>query len=303
MKVAPAVACACALSSASLAAQEPAAQLRFDVASVKQHQERVDPFAGGRRGGLCAGTDSVIVATGGLTIGPNGVVPTTTKDAAPHSPGTCTFARTTLDEIIAEAFAVPRADVDRLIVGGPSWVREDHFDIDARADKPRARDELGRMLQALLADRFGLRVHRETREFDGFALETVESRHKLQTADDSAATGTRMTAGTVTATALPMARLATLLDRRLSKPVVDKTGLTGRYTFTLAWTPADDEVFLPPGAATAALLANLPVPQVRDRSGPSLFTGLQEQLGLRLRPQKVPIDVLVIESVSHPTPN
>ena len=287
---------------APMTAQEPARPLRFDVASVKQHQERVDPFAGGRRGGLCAGTDSVIVASGGLTIGPNGVA-SITRDDAPFSPGTCSFARTTLDEIIAEAYAVPRADVGRLIAGGPSWLREEHFDIEARADKPRTRGELGRMLQALLADRFALRVHREVREFDGFALETIEGRHKLQTADDSAATGTRSTAGTVTATALPMERLATLLDRRLTKPVVDKTGLTGRYTFTLAWTPADDEVFLPPGAATAALLASFPTPPVRDRSGPSLFTALQEQLGLRLRPQRVPIEVLVIDSVSHPTPN
>src|SRR5688500_14866193 len=111
MRVAPAVAYACVFGSASLAAQEPAAQLRFDVASVKQHLERVDPFAGGRRGGLCMGTASALVSTGGLTIGPNGVVPTTTKDAAvPHSPGTCNFARTTLDEIIAEAYAVPRAE-------------------------------------------------------------------------------------------------------------------------------------------------------------------------------------------------
>jgi uncharacterized protein (TIGR03435 family) len=80
------------------------------------------------------------------------------------------------------------------------------------------------------------------------------------------------------------------------------TGLTGRYTFTPARTPADDEVFLPPGAATAALLTAPPTPPVRDRSGPSLYTALQEQLGLRL-PQKVPIEVLVIDFVNHPTSN
>jgi uncharacterized protein (TIGR03435 family) len=285
-----------------MAAQEPAAALRFDVASVKQHQERVDPLAGGRRGGLCAGTDSVLVATGGLTVGPNGVV-SATKGDAPFRPGTCSFARTTLDEIIAEAYAIPRADVDRLIVGGPSWLREDRFDIEARADSPRTRADLRRMLQALLADRFGLRVHRETREFDGFALQTVEGPHKLRTADDSTPTGTRSTAGTVTATAVPMAQFARLLDQRLAKPVVDQTGLSGRYTFTLAWTPADDEVFLPPGAATAGLLALLPPQPARDRSGPSLFTALQEQLGLRLRAQKVPIEVLAIDALSHPTPN
>src|SRR5688572_9496731 len=170
MKVA--VAFGFALAIAAVSAQEPAAQLRFDVASVKQHQERVDPLAGGRRGGLCMGTDSTVVATGNLTIGPNGVVANTTT-AAPFSPGTCSFARTTLDEVIAEAYDVRRADVDRLIVGGPAWLRQDHFDVDARADKPRSREDLGRMLQALLADRFGLRVHRETREFDGFALQTV----------------------------------------------------------------------------------------------------------------------------------
>jgi uncharacterized protein (TIGR03435 family) len=299
MKVA--VAFGFALAIAAVSAQEPAAQLRFDVASVKQHQERVDPLAGGRRGGMCMGTDSVVVATGNLTIGPNGVVSNTTT-AAPFSPGTCSFARTTLDEVIAEAYGVPRADVDRLIVGGPAWLRQDRFDIEARADKPRSRADLGRMLQTLLADRFGLRVHRETRELDGFALQTVEGRHKLPLAADAAATGTRWSAGALTATAVPMTRFADFLQRGLAKPVVDQTGLTGRYTFTLTWTPADGEQFVPAGVA-AAFPAVSPTPPVGNGTGPALFTALQEQLGLRLRPQKVPLAVLVIDAVNHPSPN
>jgi len=299
MKVA--VAFVFALAIAAVSAQEPAAQLRFDVASVKQHQERVDPSAGGRTGGLCVGTDSTVIATGNLTIGPNGVASRTTT-AAPFSPGTCSFARTTLDEVIAEAYGVARSDVDRLIVGGPAWLRQDHFDIEARADKPRSREDLGRMLQALLGERFGLRVHRETRELDGFALQTMEGRPKLRIADDAAAAGTRWTAGALTATAIPMTRLADFLQRGLAKPVVDQTGLTGRYTFTLTWTPADGESFVPAGIAAGFAAASPPATRPNG-SGPSLFTALQEQLGLRLRPQKVPLAVLVIDVVNHPTPN
>jgi uncharacterized protein (TIGR03435 family) len=298
-----AVLLAVAFGVSQIAAQEPAAPLRFDVASVKQHQERVDPFAGGFRGGMCIGTDTV-VTTQGLSIRPSGPAPRPATTAQnPHPPGTCNFARITLDEIIAEAYGVARADVERLIVGGPSWLRQDHFDIEGRADAPRSHAELRRMLQALLADRFGLRVHRETREFDGFALQTVDGRHKLRAADDSAPTGTRLSAGSVTANAIELTRFAALLQRGLAKPVVDRTGLTGRYTFTMTWTPADDEEFVSRSFIAAAAAAGFPSAPVRNGSAASLFTALQEQLGLRLHPQKVPLNVLVVDTVSHPTPN
>lgn len=272
---------------------------RFAVASVKQHRERVDPLAGGRRGGLCMGSDTAVTAMGGLTIGPDGVIRATTGDV-PFSPGTCSFARTTLDEIIATAYSVPRSEVERLIVGGPSWLREDHFDIEARADKPRPRADLERMLQALLAERFGLRAHRETRQVDGFALQTVDGQHRLRVAESSAPPVMRTSEGTLNATAVPMERLARFLSDGLAKPVVDQTELTDRFTFVLTWTPAEGEMFL---ATRFFLATGSPATPAPEGSGPSLFTALQEQLGLRLHPQKVPVAVLVIDAVNHPTPN
>ena len=272
---------------------------RFAVASVKQHRERVDPLAGGRHGGLCMGSDTAVTAMGGLTIGPNGVIRATTGDV-PFSPGTCSFARTTLDEIIATAYSVPRSEVERLIVGGPSWLREDHFDIEARADKPRLRADLERMLQELLAERFGLRAHRETRQVDGFALQTVDGQHRLRVAESSAPTLMRTSEGTLNATAVPMERLARFLSDGLAKPVVNQTELTDRFTFVLTWTPAEGEMFL---ATRFFLATGSPATPAHEGSGPSLFTALQEQLGLRLHPQKVPVAVLVIDAANHPTPN
>ena len=273
--------------------------LRFAVASVKQHRERVDPLTGGRRGGLCMGSDTAVTPMGGLTIGPTGVVRATTADV-PFSPGTCSFTRTTLDEIIAAAYSVPRSEVERLIVGGPSWLRQDHFDIEARADKPRPRADLDRMLQALLAERFGLRAHRETRQVDGFALQTVNGRHRLRVAESSAPTGMRTWEGTLNATAVPMERLARFLSDGLAQPVIDQTELTDRFTFVLTWTPAQGEMFL---ATRFRLAIGAPATPAPEGSGPSLFTALQEQLGLRLHPQKVPVTVLVIDAANHPTPN
>ena len=272
---------------------------RFAVASVKQYRERVDPLAGGRRGGLCVGSDTTVTAMGGLTIGPNGVVRVPTSDV-PFSPGTCSFTRTTLDEIIATAYSVPRSEVERLIVGGPSWLREDHFDIETRADKPRPRADLERMLQTLLAERFGLRAHRETRQVDGFALQTVDRQHRLRVAESSTPTVMRTSEGTLNATAVPMERLARFLSDGLAKPVIDQTELTDRFTFALTWTPAEGEMFL----ATRFLLATgSPATPAPAGSGPSLFTALQEQLGLRLQPQKVAVAVLVVDAANHPTPN
>ncbi|MGH9237730.1 MAG: TIGR03435 family protein [Vicinamibacterales bacterium] len=267
---------------------------RFDVVSVKQNIDG----AGLITGGFCNGTDSSVAPTN-ITAVPNVAAPVG-ADRAPVSPGSCRFGKTTLKEIVAAAYAIPRRDFERLIVGGPSWIGSDRFDVEARTEKPRSQAQLERMLQTMLAERFGLRTHRETRQLDGYALTAVAGQSRLKAAEPDAPSRIR-TEGRVslTATATPMTRLAQLLTLQLGKPVADVTGLGGRYDFTLNWTagPFEARPFgpLPVGQP--------PSPPAADSTGPSIFTALEEQLGLRLQPQRIPTDVLVIDAARHPLPN
>ena len=92
-----------------------------------------------------------------------------------------------------------------------------------------------------------------------------------------------------------MAALATMVSSAVQRPVVDKTGLSGLYNVELSYTPTPDQLLgpLPPGVDPAAI----------DPNGPSIFTALEEQLGLKLEPQRASIDVIVIESIQRPTEN
>jgi uncharacterized protein (TIGR03435 family) len=275
------------LAGPSIQAQAP----QFDVASVKVN--RGGP--GVMTGGFCMGTDSTVTVTAPFAAGG-------TPASSPISPNSCQFRRTTLKEIVAAAFGIPRKDFERLIVGGPNWLDEDLFDIDARADGRQSRGELERKLQVLLAERFGLRTHPETRQIDGYALTVARGGQKMKAADAATASGIRTSFGalvTMTASAASMMRLADVLTLRLRKPVVDATGLAGAYTFALSWVPGEDEFSpFPPALGTSS-----PPPAESAPSGPSLVTALDERLGLRLEPRKVPVDVLVIDAASQPTPN
>ena len=268
--------------------------LQFEVASVKPHVEGTSTM----RGGFCSGTNSQVTVTSS-GAGPGGA-PVTQVASVP--PGMCTFRRTALREIIAAAYAIPRIDLARLIVGGPDWLDTEPFDIDGKPDRLRTQQELEQMLQTLLADRFALRLHKELRTVDGYALTVAPDGAKLKTAAETVFPPRILTTGNTVMTGLaaPMARLSMVLSVRLGKPVVDQTGMPGRYDFTLNWTPGDDEV---------SPFAGFP-PEVRQRlaaqadpAGPSLFTALREQLGLRLQPSKVPLEFLVIDAVQRPTPN
>jgi uncharacterized protein (TIGR03435 family) len=265
--------------SSALAAQS----LTFEVASVKQNRDD----SGSLRGGSCIGTNSTAVIT---TLSSVPADPT----RSPMAPGSCRFGRTTLKEIVAAAYAVPRRDFERLIVGGPAWFDRDRFDIEAKAEKPLPQAELERMLQALLADRFGLRLHRETRQVDGYSLVAARGGAKLKPVESAAPGRIRTTRGSLTAVATTMARLAQVLSTPLGQPVVDDTGLSGSYDFMLTWTPSASEtnLFSPLGGST------LP-----DPGEASVFTAMDEQLGLRLQPRKVETEMLVIDAANHPSPN
>jgi uncharacterized protein (TIGR03435 family) len=198
---------------------------------------------------------------------------------------------------------------DDQIVGGPDWLDTDRFDIEARAaGMPGAPGiELLAMLQSLLAERFQLTTHREMRELPVFALERVRRDGELgaglrpttcpETAIDlsrpkpcaNISTGF----GSLTLRGMPLPQFTQYLAPSVNRVVIDRTGLDGLYDIDLKWSPE-------PQAAA-------PVPASGQPTGnpdrPSLFTAIQEQLGLRLDSTRGPVEVLVIDTLARPTPN
>jgi uncharacterized protein (TIGR03435 family) len=198
------------------------------------------------------------------------------------------------------------------IVGGPEWINTDRWDIVAKAEGNPRGPEMLTMLQRLLADRFKLVTHRETRDMPIYALVLAKPDHTLgpelhasstdcekeMTAaiargggpqrDGKVLCGMRTLNGHLEMNAVPMPNLARNLSPIAGRSVVDKTGLTGGFDADLTWTP-DASLGGPPEAPSPA------------SDGPSLFTAIQEQLGLKLDAQRGPVEVLVIDSVEWPT--
>ena len=168
------------------------------------------------------------------------------------------------------------------------------YDIEAKADHPVHRDEMGRMLQSLLADRFKLVMRHELRELPVYVLVLGKGGPKLQPSPDvlpwsfSRAHGVEPQSGRVIYKNESMPDFAAALSTLnvVGRVVVDKTGLTGNYDFDLTFAPPD-------GMADRAF----------DRNAPSIFTAVQEQLGLKLESQKAPVDFFVIEHVEAPSGN
>jgi uncharacterized protein (TIGR03435 family) len=204
--------------------------------------------------------------------------------------------------MLKEAFNVG----DDRILGVPNWVKSDHFDVEAKvssADAPKM-DKLSieqrrQMLLPLLTERFNLKYHHETRELPVYSLIVAKGGLKLkETAakGDHEQSGIRMSgAGDFEGMNANMDVLCHVLSGQpeLSHTIIDKTGLTGHYDFHLQWTPAIAD---PADANSGGLPAS-------DSNKPSLFTALQEQLGLKLEVQKSPIDVIVIDHIDMPSPN
>jgi uncharacterized protein (TIGR03435 family) len=225
-----------------------------------------------------------------------------------------------LKSLIATAFGMgdPPSLIDSRILGGPDWIGSERYDIVAKSstefrpspDGPAR--ELLLMMRSLLEERFKLKAHRETRELPIYELVIAradgrlgpEMRKPAADCDAAIAAGippprkpgepppcglmggpARTIAGGAT-----MQQLAANLSIHLERMVFDKTGLAGRFAFNLAWTP--DQI--PTEAPTPG------IPPI-DPNGPSLVTALQEQLGLKLEATKGPVEVLVVDSVEHPT--
>src|ERR1700730_11933538 len=207
-----------------------------------------------------------------------------------------------------------------LISGAPSWADSARFDIDAKVAGPDV-DALQKLspeqrrllLQPLLADRFKLKIHTETKQLPVYEIVLAKGGSKLKeaTAGDTYANGTkgpdgvgrggmmRSGPGQLTAQAVPMTSLANMLSQQLHRTVLDKTGLTGKYDLELNWTPDQGADPMFKGAEGSQQRADA----APDASGPSIFTVLQEQLGLKLQSAKGPVETIVIDHVEMPSEN
>lgn len=237
------------------------------------------------------------------------------------SPDGLTTTGTTLQALIRLAYRVQEPSQ---IIGGPSWIKTERYDIQAKVDESVA-DELGRltpeqgkpvrehMLQVLLADRFKLTVHHETKELPVYALVIAKNGLKIREAkpDENYSNGIKgadghasgkssieFGRGQLTGQGVPIASLAQLLSQQPEldgRVVLDRSGLTGNYNFTLHWTPENAMLNgSMPGSDNNASSSD---------SGPSLFTAIQEQLGLKIESTRGPVDALVIDHIEHPSEN
>jgi uncharacterized protein (TIGR03435 family) len=229
----------------------------------------------------------------------------TIKPSKPDQPGRAfrvqgrrfSTYNTTLAAIISFAYRVHPKE----IVGAPDWVSTDKFDIEAQPDgEGQPSDKQWRsMLQKLLADRFKLTFHREKKDLAVYALSVAKGGPKLTKSegDPNGLPGLFFRRlGELNVRNANMGDFAELMQSAvLDKPVVDQTGLTGRFDFTLNWTP-DDSQFDGMGVRPTppADAANAP---------PSLYTAIQEQIGLKLDATKAPADVFVIDHVEKPSEN
>jgi uncharacterized protein (TIGR03435 family) len=226
---------------ASAQAQPPAAPLQFEVASVKLLDPRMGPHAVGLR--------------------------------VEH--GIATLQGATVRQIIVQAYAVQRV----LVMGGPTWYDDDQYDILAKSPNPDATGaEVRTMLQNLLADRFKLSIHRGIKEVTVYSLTIGKNGSKLaEPAAGQVANVAVDDSGGIVFQNATLAGLVNTLANILDLPVLDKTGLTGHYTFKF-------------NARS-------------DPSGPSLFTSVEEQLGLKLESGKAPVEVLQVDHVERPSAN
>ncbi len=210
--------------------------------------------------------------------------------------------------LIASAYNLPVGSEERRILGGPDWLRQDidQFEIQAKIEDSeyaamkkmtpaQQHERVALMEQSLLADRFRLKVHFETREMPVYALVVAKSGAKLNPAKTGESTristlanGQEREMTAIAVTLEQFVRSPLLTGPAGGQSVVDQTGLKGAFDFTLQWTP---ELAASAGAREVGA------------DGPSLFTAIREQLGLLLAPSKAPVEVIVIEHIEQPSAN
>jgi uncharacterized protein (TIGR03435 family) len=297
-----------------LAAISPAQDISFEVASVKSNTSRQAGAANLALG--CHGTDS---------HNPNTTIPM----------GRCVVRYEALRYVIALAYDIPPAMLNAYegkVISGPDWIRTEVYAIDAKADMPTTEAQLKLMLQALLAERFKLKVHRETREMPVYALVTTKSRLGLQRppenrdcagqtrSDHRYELGERNLAGAcrafipgdggINGISVSMSDLAEILSNWAGRAVIDKTGIDGLFDLKLPRViPANflaPNITSTPNTNAAGRGGGAPNPgaegRVSPESLPTVFTAV-EQFGLKLEATKGPVDVLIIDDVQRPADN
>lgn len=219
----------------------------FEVASVKRNTSGRNPGSTGRSGGQLA------------------------------------FENTSLRECIAIAYGIS-PDRDYALTG-PAWIGSERYDIVAKLPAETPREQVLRMLQGLLTERFHLRLHRESQDRRVYLLTVARTAPALKAVSAGDADFT-FGAGHISCKAISIAEFADKLSRPMfgiGAPVIDSTGLQGAFDFTLDWTPDNASP---------------------DAAGSSLFPALQEQLGLKLVPSKRRVEVLVVDHADRiPTEN
>ena len=201
---------------------------------------------------------------------------------------------TPLSELIKFAYGVH----GKQVTGGPSWIEMDRYDILAKPDTPGVPSvtQLRSMVQKLLAERFGLEFHREKKEISAYVLTVDKAGVKMAKVEGNRGNLPGFGGqgpGSIRVGNSTMPEFAEFLQARvLERPVVDQTGLTDRYDFTLQWKP--DMTGAGPNAPALPL-------NIEDR--PDLITAMRQQLGLKIESGKAPVEVLVIDKVNKPTEN
>ncbi len=186
-------------------------------------------------------------------------------------------------------------------VGGPAWVSDMRWDVQAKPSRPAADKQLRTMLRALLEDRFQLRVHSEMRNMPVYELTVGPKGPKLRTVDGSKIKSDIRTGnGLIRFTRATVATFASQLSYALARPVIDKTGISGEFSFDLEWTPVLGE---DGGPTSSGLPSGTPEQPAPTTDGPSIFTAIEEQLGLRLKSGRGPGPVVVIDSAQMPSAN
>jgi len=219
-------------------------------------------------------------------------------------PGMIALNGDPLKVVLMEAFDVK---MDQII--GPSWLDADCFAINAKIPVGATKDQVPAMLQALLAERFKLAIHKESRPRPGYALVVDKNGPKVKATDPNAAgpPAGQVTFGSTLQSkgikgSMTMATLARLLSLRVECPVEDLTGLKGRFDVDISW--ALDPSFERPDAFAIASAEAHPNADVRPAPTADLFTSVRESLGLRLEARKEQVEVVVIDSIERvPTEN
>jgi uncharacterized protein (TIGR03435 family) len=231
----------------------------------------------------------------------------TIKPSKPNQPGKGFGFRgdrfntrnTNLNDLVQFAYGLH----DKQLVGAPAWFGTDLYDIEAKPDvegRP-SQKQMQTMVQKLLADRFKLTFHHDKRELSVFVISVGSGGPKMTKSTAGANDPSAFffgALGDLTVRNQTMTYFATWLQSVMDRPVLDQSGLTDRYDFKLKWTP-DESQF----AQFRGVGAVVPPPTDDPKAPPNLYTAMQEQLGLKMGPAKLPDDVIVIDHVEKPSEN